>query len=317
MSDEVPKEVHHKKDTVEIPVGKFFSGMRKNLWMPAAIVLAIALIVVLVLGVGGNGSSVSSNTAGANLISFINAQGNGDATLVSSTKQGALYQVTVNYQGQDIPVYVTLDGKYLVSDPVPLSGDTGTNTGTDTGTRLAVETGTSASEGSKDAKVTIVEFTDFQCPFCSKYYSETYKQIKTNYIDTGKVRYVLKNFPLTSIHPEAQKAAEAAECVRDQLGDAVYFKYHDKLFENQQSLSVDNEKKWARELDVDGTKFDTCLDSGKMASLVAADESYGQTLGVSGTPAFFINGLSLSGAQPYSAFQKIIDSELAGNNAAA
>jgi protein-disulfide isomerase len=86
---------------------------------------------------------------------------------------------------------------------------------------------------------------------------------------------------------------------------------HDKLFQNQASLSVDNEKKWAKEIGLDGSKFGTCLDSGKFAAQVASEEAYGQSLGVSGTPAFFINGVPLTGAQPFSAFKQVIDAELA------
>jgi protein-disulfide isomerase len=114
-----------------------------------------------------------------------------------------------------------------------------------------------------------------------------------------------------SFHDQAQKAAEASLCARDQKGDAGFWAMHNKLFENQGSLSVANEKLWARSIGVDGAKFDICLDSGKFAAQVASEESYGQSLGVSGTPAFFINGIPLTGAQPFSAFQKIIESELA------
>ncbi|MEK6885163.1 MAG: DsbA family protein, partial [Nanoarchaeota archaeon] len=84
--------------------------------------------------------------------------------------------------------------------------------------------------GDKDAKVTIIEFSDYQCPFCRKFWTETYSQIKSEYIDTGKVKIVFRDFPLTGIHPAAQKSAEAAECVREKGGDSAYWKYHDKMF---------------------------------------------------------------------------------------
>ncbi len=176
--------------------------------------------------------------------------------------------------------------------------------------KVEVKIGDSPVLGKENAPVTIVEFSDYQCPYCGRHFTDTYGQIKKNYIDTGKVKLVFKDFPL-SFHPEAQKAAEAARCVREQKNVDGYWKMHDKLFSNQQSLSVENEKKWARELGVDGAKFDSCLDSGKFAQAVRDDLSYGSTIGVSGTPGFFINGVSLVGAQPFGAFQQAIEAELA------
>ncbi len=305
-----------EKEVIEIPIGKFLNGfnmnkMRENPWILSTLVLGIVLISFLVFG-GGSGG-VSKDTAGQNLLDFINAQGNGEASLVSVDKEGSLYSVVVNYQGQDIPVYVTLDGKNLVTDVVPLSSAEGSDTGGDTGGVVTIDETKIANapvKGNVDAPVTIVEFSDYECPFCGKFYSESFQDIKKNYIDTGKVKLIYMDFPLTQIHPEAQKAAESARCVGEQRGDDGYFLMHDKLFENQQSLSIENYKKWARELGVNGAEFDSCLDDGKYASDVQADANYGATLGVSGTPAFFINGASVSGAQPYSVFEQIIESQL-------
>src|SRR3990172_7919363 len=99
--------------------------------------------------------------------------------------------------------------------------------------------------GDKNAPVTIIEFSDYQCPYCGRHFSETFPQLKSEYIDTGKVKIVFRDFPLTQIHPMAQPSAEAAECVREKGGDEAYWKMHDKIFENQQVLSVDNLKLWA------------------------------------------------------------------------
>jgi protein-disulfide isomerase len=167
------------------------------------------------------------------------------------------------------------------------------------------------SKGDPNAPVVIVEYTDYQCPFCGRHYTQTYGQIISTYVDTGKVLYVAKDFPLNNIHPEAQKAAESAHCVRDQLGDDGFFEMHDKLFVNQGSLSNSNYKKWAREISgVDGNDFDECLDTGKHAGTVATGLSEGQANGIRGTPGFLINGNALSGAQPFSAFQQAIEAEL-------
>ena len=112
-------------------------------------------------------------------------------------------------------------------------------------------------EGALDAPVTIVEFTDYECLFCARYSQEIYPQIHRKYIETGIVRYAVRDFP-AEFHPQAQKAAEAAECAGEQ---GNYWGMHYKLFENQTSLSVDNYKIWARELRLDGAMFDECLDS--------------------------------------------------------
>ena len=175
------------------------------------------------------------------------------------------------------------------------------------GEKVTVEIGDSPVLGSKSAKVTIVEFSDYECPFCGRHFEQTYPQLKKDYIDTGKVKLVFKDFPL-GFHAQAQKAAEAARCAGEQ---EKYWEMHDKLFSNQESLSVENEKKWAKDLGLNSGKFDSCLDSGKYAKDIQADSSYGQSIGVSGTPSFFVNGKQLVGAQPYSAFQAAIDAELA------
>lgn len=163
--------------------------------------------------------------------------------------------------------------------------------------------------GDPDAPVTIIEFSDYECPFCQKFWRETLPSIKSEYIDTGKVKLVYRDFPLTSIHPNAQVAAEAAECVRDAAGnDEAYFEYHDKIFENQHLLSETSLKTWAQQ---QGYNIDSCLDSGKFKSEVQKDLVDAQSAGGRGTPYFLINGNPLSGAYPFSAFQQIIEAELA------
>ncbi len=179
--------------------------------------------------------------------------------------------------------------------------------------------------GNKDAKVTIIEFSDYQCPFCRKFWTDTLPELKKNYIDTGKVKLVLRDFPLVSIHPSAQIASEAAECVREKGRDSAYFKYHDKLFEEQNKLDSGTKsgpvtktvqftaadlKKWAKEL---GYDIGSCLDDGKYSSEVEKDLADGSAAGVQGTPSFFINGKMLGGAYPYSEFKKIVDEELGEN----
>lgn len=160
--------------------------------------------------------------------------------------------------------------------------------------------------GGKNAKVTIVEYSDFECPFCGAAHP-TVKQVMDTYGD--QVRLVYRHYPL-SFHPQAQKAAEASECASDQ---GKFWEFHDLVFDNQDLLQggVPQLKKWAAELKLNTTKFNNCLDSGEKAAKIAAQQDGGNAVGVSGTPGFFINGVSVVGAQPFSAFKQIIDQELA------
>lgn len=160
--------------------------------------------------------------------------------------------------------------------------------------------------GPQDAPVLIVEFSDFQCSFCARFATETLGQILDTYGD--QVRLVFRDFPLTSIHSQAQKAAEASQCAYEQ---GKYWEYHDSLFQNQQALDVDSLKGYAQELGLDTGAFNECLDFGKYTSEVQNDLAQGQSYGVTGTPTFFINGRLLRGAKPLSAFEAMIEEELA------
>ncbi len=163
--------------------------------------------------------------------------------------------------------------------------------------------------GDLDAPVTIVEFSDYQCPFCARHFQQTWPQLKTDYIDTGRIKYVFKDFPITSIHPEAPKAHEAARCAGDQ--DA-YWALHDRLFLGQEEWAGNQDhvtvfKGYAAELGLDQGAFDACLDGGRNAANVSADVREGRSLGVTGTPTFFVDGYPLVGAQSIEVFQQAID----------
>ena len=159
------------------------------------------------------------------------------------------------------------------------------------------------SIGPKDAKVTIVDFSDYQCPFSGRARPTVDRVIK-NYSD--KVRYVFMDFPL-GFHKNAPKAHEAAHCAGDQ---GKYFEYSKKLFDNHNNMEISDLKKYAKETGIDAAKFDKCLDSGEHAADVQKSMQAGVAAGVNGTPAFFINGILISGAQPYEAFVEVIDAEL-------
>jgi protein-disulfide isomerase len=170
--------------------------------------------------------------------------------------------------------------------------------------RLTVEAAGDPSRGPADAPVTIVEFSDFQCPYCSRAI-DTMKKIEESY--AGKVRLVYRDYPLVQIHPNAARAAEAAACANDQ---GKFWAMHDLLFAHQDKLEAADLKKNAAALGLDTAAFDQCLDSGRHAEGWRKDAADAERYGVSSTPAFFINGRLVVGAQPYEAFAQVIDDEL-------
>ena len=187
--------------------------------------------------------------------------------------------------------------------------------------RILVSLGDDPAKGDLEAPVTIVEFSDYQCPFCSRFFRNTLPQIQQDYIDTGKVKLVYRDFPLESIHPNAIPAAMASECAHEQ---GEFWNYHDKLFDRQQewaNLSKNEAgntfKDFAIELGLDSEQMSSCYESGKYLDEIINDYQEGIEYGTRGTPGFFIGNeedgfVRIAGAQPYSVFQQIIDIELAG-----
>jgi protein-disulfide isomerase len=160
--------------------------------------------------------------------------------------------------------------------------------------------------GPENAPITIVEFSDYQCPFCRRWHEQVYEPLLAAY--PGKIRMVYRHLPLTSIHPDAQPAAEAAMCAGEQ--DA-YWPFHNKLFSSD-SLSTQTFVQYAQELSLNVEQFQACMTERKYQKAVEADSEFAVNLGVRSTPTFFINGLAVVGAQPLEVFQQIIDKELAG-----
>ena len=164
-------------------------------------------------------------------------------------------------------------------------------------------------KGDKNAPVEIIEFSDFQCPFCKRFYDQTFDQIMKTYVDTGKAVFAYKHLPL-GFHENAQKAGEAAECAGKIGGSDMFWGMHDKIFENQQAITPQDLKKYAGELGLNQKNFDTCLDNDETAAKVQTHSAEASKLGVTGTPTFFINGKKIVGAQPYQAFEVAIEAEL-------
>lgn len=185
--------------------------------------------------------------------------------------------------------------------------------------RIPISVGDSPVMGNPNAPITMIEFSDFQCPFCGRFFSLTLPDIEKNYIDSGKVRLVYKNFPLENLHSNALAASIAAECANEQ---GKFWEYHNTLFENQTSwaqLSATDTikafKQYASEFGLDANSFNSCLDSGKYVDKVNKDQQDGSQYGVNGTPTFFIGNdkkgyMELDGDQPFSSFKKELDSEL-------
>lgn len=174
-------------------------------------------------------------------------------------------------------------------------------------------------KGSQDAPITIVEFSDFQCPFCSRFFQQTLPQLEQNYIVTGKVKFVYRDLPLDSLHPNARPTHIAAECADEQ---GKFWQYHDILFENQTQWNKlasqdldDTLVQYAQDLGLDVSSFKACLNSPEIADEVNKDYLEATRYGVSGTPTFFIGNekdgfTKLVGAQPFTAFESQIESRL-------
>ena len=171
-------------------------------------------------------------------------------------------------------------------------------------------------KGQKNAPLTLIEFTDYQCPFCSRHVRETYPQIEKDYIATGKLKYVMLDMPLESIHKFAFKAAEAANCAGEQ---GKYWEMHDRLFANQQT--IDSWDAHAEAVGLDVAKYEACLSSGQQAAEIRRDIAQAQAAGITGTPGFFLAATdpasskvktlrSIKGAVPYAMFKAQIDALL-------
>lgn len=177
--------------------------------------------------------------------------------------------------------------------------------------------------GDPDAPVTLIEFSDYECPFCKQHFTNTYAQLKTEYIDTGKVKMIFRDFPLSFHDPLATKQAIAANCAREQGDDATYYEFHDAVFtktsSNGSGMTVDDLYAIAADMGLDAASFKECVDTDKYKDEVTKDIADGTASGASATPSFFvgktdgdekISGTPLIGAQPFSAFKTLIDQNL-------
>lgn len=178
------------------------------------------------------------------------------------------------------------------------------------GTPVDVSVGNLPVMGNKDAKVKVVEFADFQCPFCEQWFKTVEANLVNDYVKTGKIAFYWRDYPF--LGQESTDAANAARCANEQ---GKFWDYHDYLYnhqgqENSGTFSKDNLKKFAADMGLNTDQFNSCLDSDKYAKDAQADLADGQKAGVNGTPTVFINGVPVVGAQPYTAFKSAIDAAL-------
>ncbi len=166
-----------------------------------------------------------------------------------------------------------------------------------------------AVKGDPNAPITVIEYADFECPFCGRFYQQTLPQIERNYVDEGLVKIEFRHFPIVNAHPHAYSAAHAAECAREQ-GTDNFWAMHNKLFEGQTRLSESNYRSWANEIGLDMGAFNTCMNEDKYREQIEADAAQAAADGFTGTPAFLVNGQAVTGAQPYQTFDQVFQSIL-------
>jgi protein-disulfide isomerase len=270
---------------------------------------------LLAVAVSGITPARAQDEAGKRVIEYYRRKANippevtATLTNIRDSKIAGVKNATIEMsrggQTQKVDILMSPDGKYVAfaeledvsSDPFKAIAD-------------KIKLDGQPIRGGKDAKVTIVEYSDFQCPYCARAHATIEDQVMKTYGD--KVRLVHKNFPL-GFHKWAEPAAIATECA-EQQDVGSYWKLYDYYFKNQQQITPENLKEKTTEAlagtKVDMAKFNDCYDNKKTADVVKADMAEGQVVGVTGTPAFIINGRKLSGAQPFERFKDIIDDEL-------
>ena len=306
-------------DTITINIGKYknmFKNFRVNLWLVTTIVLAIILAVVLFTG-SENKDNLSENLtitaeeAGQKMVDFANSQG-ASSSLIEANDAGALYEVVLSIDGQKVPIYVTKDGESFTTTLIPFDLDNPTDTTNNQDSNIEISLDSSDPVlGDLNAPISIIEYSDFECPFCERAYSNTIASLKeSDAFKNGEINLIYRHFPLNNIHPKAQKAAEASVCAQKQN---KFWEYHDTLFENQNALAVDDLKSYASDLGLNQAKFDSCLDNGEAKDKVDKDLISATASGGTGTPYFIIlnketeKTTSISGAVPYSQIESAIE----------
>src|SRR3989338_2700143 len=286
---------------------------QSGFWKWSTLLLLVLMIIgVYTYGLPGKMTEQSQEQASERAVAFLNENllaGFATASLESATEENDLYKLELvisseTSEKKNATLYVTKDGELLFPSAIDISDFQSEETITEEADIPSREASGDLIVGNPNATLSIVEYSDFECPYCGQVYW-TMKLILDAYPEDVKLVY--KTFPIPS-HENGQKAAEAAKCANLQ---GKFNEYHDTLFENQDSLKEKNLKQYAEDLGLDTEAFDECLDSDAMAEEVAADQQEGIALGVSSTPTFFIGEQRISGNEKFSTFQKVIEEELA------
>jgi protein-disulfide isomerase len=279
--------------------------------------LVVAAFCLPIGGCGGAAPSASDETVSQRVIDHFQKTVStpGLTFKVTKLEDGAIpgwrkgnLEVSLGQQVQSVAFHVTRDGKFLFrGDPVDLSVDPLSDV------MRKIDLTNQPARGPADAKVVVVEYSDFQCPFCARVYTMVESQLMKEYGD--RIRFVFKNYPLSSIHPWAEDGAIASECAFAQGNDA-FWKMYDGLFAEQAQITKDNLNAKASEIaknaGIDVAAFQACLEGRQTLSAVKADEKEAEGLGVNSTPTFFVNGRRLAGAQSYENFKQLLDQALGG-----
>lgn len=311
-------------ETPEVKKG-FLSNARENPWMVSTLVLGVLFLATLILytsvGPSVTGNVISEKAVSDKVLAYAQAQGVDGASIDSVSKTGDAYTVTVNVNGQKVPLLLSADGKYLLQ-PFDTTTTAGTPT---TGVKADVTVGDAPVIGDANAPVTIVEFSDFSCPFCAAASGDNADMVaymkKNNpswespvqgfmrdYVQTGKVRFAVK---YSMGHSGGHPAQLVAWCLNDQSSD-LHWKFYAEAFAHQADVEdAAKMRALAQTLGADMTKLDACLSSKKYDDRFDREQAEGQAAGAQGTPAFFVNGRLVSGAVPYSQMKTVIDAELA------
>jgi protein-disulfide isomerase len=277
-------------------------------------VLLIGFVAFSLSNGNVTGNVVSTSSIGQNVIDSLNKQTGGGVTLASGTavtKESGVYKIMVSYQGQTVPIYSTLDGK-LVGSLSPVDGSAvNPDTAPTTGGKVTIDSAQLANapmEGSKDAKVTIVEFSDFQCPFCEAFFTRTMPAFLTDFIQKGSMFFTYRDLPLDG-HYNAFPASEAVHCAGDQNR---FYAMHDMLFSFSDLWTDARDaqpvfEKFADALGLDTDKFRACMNQHAFSGAIHASLSEANALGITGTPGFSVNGFKVSGAQSVDYFKKVFE----------
>lgn len=291
------KEHHHKDDSINIPIG----NLRNNPWIISTVVLAVALILVLVLKIGSNGSSgtmISEQEAGSKVIDFVNAQvkGQGTAELISTVKEGNLYKSTIKYNGQNIPLYITLDGNYLIPQLIPYSADA-TGSG-------STDTGSTPVEVPKSDKPVVELFVMSYCPFGTQMEKGILPVLG---VLKDKVNFTLRYTHFT-LHGEKEDTENFRQlCIREEQGDK-FLNYIQCTLNSTDVNAPANVSSCMKSLKIDESKVNSCM-STKAKDYYAVDSGLSQSYGVQGSPTLVINGVEAqTGRSPSAVLTTICNS---------